>query len=112
MSPVPRKAAVFNLNSALAVLTIAGIIVSAVYFLAPLKTLPDDMRGVRTDMNEVQRTQAVQTQALQILAEVAKDGRELRRDYDRSNAEHSATLQRHDKELDNVRSKLDRLDSH
>lgn len=111
MSPQPRqKPASFNLNSALSILTITGIVASGIYFLAPLKTLPEDMRGVRTDMNEVQRVQAVQTQALQTLAEVAKDGRELRRDFDRTSADQAATLRRHDAELDSVRHKLEKLD--
>jgi len=110
MSPATKSPA-FNLNTALALLTISGIAASVIYFLAPLKTLPDDMRGVRQDMNDVQRTQAVQTQALQTLAEVAKDGRELRRDYDRSTAEQTATLHRHDQELDTVRHQLDRLEA-
>ncbi|BCU77877.1 hypothetical protein [Luteolibacter sp. LG18] len=111
MSPAPKKPPVFNLNSALALLTITGIAASGLYFLAPLKTLPDDMRGVRNDMNEVQRVQAVQTQALQTLAEVARDNRELRRDFDRTTAEQAATIKRHDLELDAVRHRLERLES-
>lgn len=72
-----------QLNTALGVLSLLGIIGTVVFFIAPLKTLPSDVRAVQGDVSEMQRTQAVQTQALQTLAEVAKDSKDLRRDVDK-----------------------------
>jgi hypothetical protein len=109
MSPTPRKTT-FNLNSALSVATLTGMLGTGIFFIAPLKTMPGDMKLVRGDVTDVQRTQAVQTEALKTLAEVAKDSRDLRRDYDRTTAESSATLKRHDYELEQVRRKLDKLE--
>jgi len=111
MSPSPRKPSSFNLNSALALLTLAGMVASGIWFFAPLKTLPDDMRGIRADVNEVQRTQAVQTEAIRTLAEVARDTRDLRRDLDRTTAEHAALLKRHDTDLETLRHQLEKLES-
>jgi hypothetical protein len=101
----------WNLNSVLILMSIAGGIASAVFFVAPLRTIPDDMRGVQDDVETIQQTQAVQTEALKTLAEVAKDGRELRRDLDKHSAESNATIRRHDAELDGVRGRLERLES-
>lgn len=96
----------FNINSVLILMSIAGGLVSAIFYFAPLRTLPEDMRGVQGNVAAIQQTQAVQTEALKTLADVAKDGRELRRDLDRHSAESNASLRRHDAELESVRDRL------
>lgn len=101
-----------NLNSVMLVISISGCFITAVFYIAPLKSLPDDMKATRGDISEMQRTQAVQTEAIKTLAEVARDGRDLRRDFDRTSADHSSTLKRHDAELDQIRKDIDRLPSH
>lgn len=112
MSPArnPQSDSRFNLNSLLILVSIGGCFFTAAFFIAPLKTMPDDVRNVKTDVSEMQKTQAVQTEALKTLAEVAKDGRELRRDFDRNNVETNAAIRRHDFELEVVKKKLDKLD--
>lgn len=109
MSQSPKNP-VFSLSSTVSIVTLAGMVATGFFFLAPLKTLPDDMKGVRMDMIEVQRTQAVQTEALKTLAEVAKEGRDTRRDLDKSYAEVSAAIRRHDYQLESVNKKLEKLD--
>lgn len=100
----------FNINSVLILMSIAGGLISAIFYFAPLRTLPEDMRGVQTDVRSIEQTQAVQTEALKTLADVAKDGRELRRDLDRHSADSNASIRRHDAELENVRDRLKDLE--
>ena len=101
--PVPQS----KLNSYIGLATLGGVAVSIVFFVAPLRTLPHDMRetstkigSVEEDVAEIITVQAVQTEALKTLADVAKDERETRRDVDR-----------HTAELDSVKRRLDRLES-
>lgn len=113
MSPArnPQADSRFNLNSVLILLSIGGCIVTAVFFIAPLRTMPNDVKAMQGAMIDVQRTQAIQTEALKTLADVTKDGRDLRRDFDRESAKTEAAIRRHDFELEAVRKKLDKLDS-
>lgn len=89
-----------NLNTLLLAISILGAVTTAVLFIAPLKTLPEAQERIQNDVGEMKRTQAVQTEALKTLAEVAKDSRE--------NRERSI---RHDTELGEVKRRLDRLES-
>jgi hypothetical protein len=108
-SPKPRNDSRFNLNTALIICSLAGCFITAVFYIAPLRTLPDDVKGMQVSMVDVQRTQAIQTEALKTLAVVTKDSKDMRREFDRESAKTNATLMRHDAELDNVRKKLERL---
>jgi hypothetical protein len=99
-----------NLNSVLLIVSIIGAIVTTIFFFAPLRTLPTDMAGVQKDVQHMQQTQAVQTEALKILAEVAKDTRDTRREFERHAAESSARLRSHDVDLETIRKRLDRLE--
>lgn len=98
-----------NLNTILAVLTITGMVASGVYFFAPLKTLPEDIRGVQKDMGEMKQAQAVQAKAMDTLADITKENRDLRRDFDRSDAERKATDQIQDQRIDSVMRDVERL---
>jgi hypothetical protein len=89
-----------NLNTILGGLTILGMIVTGVFFIAPLRSLPNNQKEMQTDVNEMKRTQAVQTEALKTLAAVAQDTKETRRD-----------VIRHDAEIIETRRRLDRLEA-
>jgi hypothetical protein len=99
-----------NLNTLLLVLSILGAVVTTVFYFAPLRTLPDDMKGVQGHVQLMQQTQAVQTEALKVLADVARDTRDVRREFDRHSIEASSTLKLHDAELKSVGERLDRLE--
>jgi hypothetical protein len=89
-----------NLNTIIGGLTVVGMIVTGVFFIAPLRTLPDQQVSIQNDVGEMKRTQAVQTEALKTLADVARDTKETR--------ERTIT---HDSELKEVRRRLDKLES-
>lgn len=95
-----------RINTLVGIGTLAGIVVTVVFYLAPLRTLPGEMDAarvaqntIRDDISEMRTTQAVQTEALKTLADVAKDSREMRRDVDRNRAE-----------LEGVKRRLERLE--
>lgn len=89
-----------NINTVLAAFTILGMVVTGVFFIAPLRSLPDQQAKIQDDVNSMKSTQAVQTEALKTLAEIAQDTKETRRD-----------AIKHDAELVEVRRRLDRLES-
>lgn len=89
-----------NINTILGGLTILGMIVTGVFFIAPLRYLPGQQEKIQEDVNSMKSTQAVQTEALRTLAEIAQDTKETRRDSIR-----------HDTELSEVRRRLDRLET-
>lgn len=99
----------WNLNSTLTVLGIVAPIVAGVFFLAPLNTLPADVKAMQDDVGEVKRTQAVQTEALRTLADVTKENKELRRDFERHAAQSDASNKRQDLELEQVKRSLERI---
>lgn len=100
-----------NLNTLLIALSILGAIVTSVLFIAPLKTLPVAQERIQEDVQEMKRTQAVQTEALKTLAEVARESRDLRREFDQYSADSKAGDKITDAELERVRQRLDRLES-
>lgn len=59
------------------VITAVGAVVTIALFVAPLKTLPGDVKEVRD-------TQIAQTEVLKSLAKVAEKSEEIRRDVDRN----------------------------
>lgn len=100
-----------NLNTLLIALSILGAIVTSVLFIAPLKTLPLAQERISDDVQEMKRTQAVQTEALKTLAEVAKESRDLRREFDQHSATSIASDRSQDIELERVRQRLERLEA-
>lgn len=89
-----------NLNTVIGLLSILSVIGTGVFFLAPLKTLPDDVRHMQGDVQGMKQTQAVQTEALKTLAEVASDTKAMRRDVDK-----------HESALESVKERLGKLES-
>lgn len=89
-----------NLNTAIGVMTILGMVLTGAFFIAPLRTLPAQQEKMQDDVHEMKRTQAVQTEALKTLAEVAADSKQIRSD-----------VIRHDAEIQEARRRLDRLES-
>ena len=79
-----------------------GMLITGVFFIAPLRTLPGDVDSMK-------RTQVVQTEALKTLADVAKDSKELRRDFDRHEAASNAKDAEQDRALERVQRQLERL---
>lgn len=75
-----------KLNTLLATVTLAGMVLTGVFFIAPLRTLPGDQREAAARLGRIEQEVAVQTQALKTLAEVAQDSKDMRRDVDRNNA--------------------------
>jgi hypothetical protein len=100
-----------NLNTLLLTISILGAITTAVLFIAPLKTLPGAQERIQNDVNEMKRTQAVQTEALKTLADVAKESRDLRREFDQHSAGSTAADRARDQELHAIRQRLDRLET-
>lgn len=72
------------------ILAVVGIVVACVFFVAPLKTLPDDMKSMQSDVKRMEQTQAVQTELLKKLSEVANETALIRRDLDKATADCGA----------------------
>lgn len=98
----------WNLNSLLIICSIVGMLVTSVLYIAPLRTMPDDVRGLRADINLLQRIQDTQAETLKSLAKQAEMNRELERGL----TELSTIVKRHDQEIDRLRMNLDRLSQH
>ena len=95
-----------NLNTLLIAISILGAIVTSVLFIAPLKTLPYAQERIQNDVHEMKRTQAVQTEALKTLAEVARESRE----FDHYSATATANDNARHAELQNISRRLERLE--
>jgi hypothetical protein len=89
-----------NLNTVIGLLSILSVIGTGVFFIAPLKTLPADVKDMQHDVKGMQQTQAVQTEALKTLADIASDTKAMRRDVDK-----------HEAALDAVKERLNRLEA-
>lgn len=70
------------LTGLVCIMTLLGTGVTFVRYIAPLGTLPQEVRTMGDDINTIGRVQAVQTEALKTLAEVASDTKAMRRDVD------------------------------
>lgn len=97
MPPAPKQS---TLNTVLLVLSLLGGSITVVKFVAPLHTMPTELRTVQTEVRDMAHVQAVQTEALKTLAEVATDSKQLRRDVDR-----------HEAELEGVQHRLENLEA-
>lgn len=100
-----------NLNTLLLSISILGAITTAILFIAPLKTLPGAQERIQNDVHEMKRTQAVQTEALKTLAEIARESRDLRREFDHYSASSTAADRARDQELLHLRQRLERLEN-
>jgi hypothetical protein len=89
-----------NLNTVIGLLSILSVVGTGVFFIAPLKTLPADVKDMQHDVKGMQQTQAVQTEALKTLADIASDTKAMRRDVDK-----------HEAALEGVKERLNRLES-
>lgn len=89
-----------NLNTWIGIGTISGMLLTGAFYIAPLRTLPDQQERIQGDVQDMKRTQAVQTEALKTLAEVAADSKETRREVDR-----------HSEQIKEAQRRLDRLES-
>jgi uncharacterized membrane protein (DUF106 family) len=89
-----------NVNTIVAGVTLLGMIVTGVFFIAPLRSLPVQQEKMQDDVNSMKSTQAVQTEALKTLATIAVETKETR----------DKAIQ-HDTELREVKRRLDRLES-
>lgn len=87
--PLGPIATILGLAGSL-LITGAGV----VRYLAPLGDLPGEVQTMSDDINTIGRVQAVQTEALKTLAEVASDTKSMRRDVDRHSTEIEVVKQR------------------
>ncbi len=99
-----------NLNTIILVLGVVGSICTVVRYVAPLETYRGDMSGVQNDMHLVKTTQAVQTAALQTLAQVARDSQDLRALFERYSAETTSRQRELTHDLDSISRRLERLE--
>lgn len=99
-----------NLNTLLLAVSILGGFTTAAWFLYPLNTLPNDMRLLQGDMKTIQQIQTVQTEALKTLADIAKDSKEMRRDFDKHSAEANARYFAQEKTLEDLKRRLEKIE--
>lgn len=108
-----------NLNTIILIGTVLGMVFGAVKFGGPLLNVPEKMAQVDEQLGNVadkatsiEKTQAVQTEALKTLADLAKESRDLRRDFDKTAADHDAKHREASRLIDGVTRRLDRLEGH
>lgn len=108
-----------NLNTLILIGTLVGGIFATVKIGGPLLNVPEKMAQVDEQLGNVsdkassiEKTQAVQTEALKMLADIAKDSRDLRRDFDKSSADYDAKHREASRLIDGVTRRLDRLEGH
>ncbi len=101
------KANSSNLNTILLLISIGGAVFTTVLFFAPLKTLPEDMQQMRANMEHVQKMQAVQTESLKILADVAKETKETRSEFDKHSARVDSSIESISHRLGMIEEKQD-----
>lgn len=75
-----------KLNTLVAFSTLIGMVITGVWFIAPLKTLPEEQRHSGERLQKIEQQIAIQTESLRMLTEVARDSNTLRRDVDRNAA--------------------------
>lgn len=83
-----------NLNTVLAILTMVGMVFGAGRYLMPLAVLPEkvaavdvSLKEVRSDVDDLAKVQAVQTDVLRRMAEIAEQSQAMRREVDVTRAE-------------------------
>ena len=87
------------------------MLVGGAWFIYPLRDLPEKSNQFERHLYELRQTQAIQTEALRTLADVAKESTQARRDIDVLVERTSATAIRHDSEIHRIKQRLDRLES-
>lgn len=105
----PKLKSVFNVNTAVGIGTLGTVVVTVLWFLYPLQSLPGDMLLVKVDVVKMQQTQAVQTETLKTLAEITREGRELRKDFESHSSEAKSMNARQDAKIEELQRRLDRL---
>lgn len=100
-----------NLNTLLICVSLIGGFLTAAWFLYPLNTLPSDMKILQGDMKAMQHIQTVQTEAIRTLAEIARDTKEMRRDFDKHSAESNARYHAQERALEDIKRRLERVET-
>jgi hypothetical protein len=108
-----------NLNTLILLASLLGGIFATIKIGGPLLNVPEKMAEVDEQLGNVsdkatsiERTQAIQTEALKTLADLAKESRDLRRDFDKTTADHEAKHREASRLLDGITRRLDRLEGH
>lgn len=94
------KGITLNLNTVLLCFSLIGGCITAIRFGGPILSMPDRQAKVETSMNEMQRKQDLQTEAIKTLADIQRDQSSMRRDVDRN-------MQK----LEDIARRLDRIES-
>jgi hypothetical protein len=87
-----------TIGAVVSCITLTLLLIGGAWFIFPLRDLPENQKAVSTEIHHIQRTLAVQTEALKTLAEITREARDLRRDIDR----HDGVLQLHHNRLQNL----------
>lgn len=99
-----------NVNTLVGLLSILGGLITVVFFVAPLRDLPNQQREMSRDVHAMKSVQAVQTEALRTLAEVAKESNQLRMDFGRQTAESNSRLTTTERSIEAMQRRLERLE--
>lgn len=107
---IPKVESRISLTTIISTLTLLGMLWGTFGLFYPLRNLPEKQERFADDLHVIRQTQAIQTEALKTLAEVAKESTAARRDIDVLTERTSATARRHDAELNQIKHRLNRLE--
>lgn len=106
-----------NVNTIVGLMSLLGGLVTVIFYVAPLKNLPEDQRLLRRDFEEVKKNVndmstaiAVQTESVKQVTDISKDTRELRRDLDKSVIESAASQERQDMKIEQLKEKINKIE--
>jgi chromosome segregation ATPase len=108
MPPIRRE---LTLSALVSAISLVIILIGGAWFIFPLRDLPENQKQVSTEIHQIQRTLAVQTEALKTLAEITREARDIRRDLDRLDARQTSDAHRLDSELRHVKARLDTIEA-
>lgn len=102
--PPRTQSRTVNLNTVLAILTMIGMVFGAGRYLLPLAVLPEkvaavdqSLKEVRGNVDELAKVQAVQTDVLRRMAEIAEQSQAMRREVDVTRTELAEVKRRMEK---------------
>jgi hypothetical protein len=108
---MPKITTDLTIGSIVSTISLLLMLVGGAWFIYPLRDLPEKSTQFERHLYELRQTQAIQTEALRTLADVAKESSQARRDIDILLERTTATARRHDSEIEGIKRRLDRLES-
>jgi hypothetical protein len=107
MPPIDNRITPSTIVSAI---TLFCLLLGGAWFIYPLRDYPADRKETALALHTIEKTQAVQTEALKTLAEVVADTKEIRRDLDHTKSAGAAKDYEQDVAIRDVTRRLDRID--